>query len=52
MLSDLILNILDLGHRLFPIDGRKVPMIKGWLVRATCSRAGLEAWRRHGWTTR
>ena len=46
VLSDLILNLLDLGHRLFPIDGRKVPMIKGWLVRATCSRAGLEAWRR------
>jgi hypothetical protein len=45
MLSDLILNLLDLGHRLFPIDGRKVPMIKGWQVLATCSRAALEAWR-------
>jgi hypothetical protein len=45
VLSDLILNLLDLGHRLFPIDGRKVPMIKGWQALATSSRAALEAWR-------
>jgi hypothetical protein len=47
MLSHLILNLIDRGHRLFPIDGRKVPMIKGWQTLASCDRAALEAWRQH-----
>jgi hypothetical protein len=46
VLSDLITNLLDHGHRLIPIDGHKVPLIKGWPTLASCDRSAVENWRR------
>jgi hypothetical protein len=46
MLSDLILNLIDHGHRLIPVDARKVPLIRGWQKAASCDRSVIEDWRR------
>ena len=42
MLSDLTLAHIDYGCRLFPVDGRKHPLVKGWPAAATTDVAFLE----------
>ena len=46
MLSRLIMGLLDHGTRLFPTDGRKVPLIRGWQGLASCNSRVVEGWRR------
>jgi hypothetical protein len=56
MLCHLIRALLDHGANLIPIDGRKVPLIKGWRELASSDPSTVEGWRRQwpycgfGWT--
>jgi hypothetical protein len=42
----LIIDLLDHGTRLFPTDGRKVPLIRGWQGLASCDSRVVDDWRR------